>query len=141
MFLATTYIYVNDINASTEFYKKLLSEDTQYVNEDRWVQFSNKIALYNKKYDEKIITKEHSSRFNKEYIDEFSKDSGEKKNNVVVFNFYTDDLKAEYDRLINLGIGEVSPLMYVNVFMPYWYFNITDPDGNTIEITGNYNEQ
>ena len=140
MFLATAYIYVNDINASTEFYKKLLSEEPQLVNGDRWVQFSNKIALYNKKYDEKIISKEHSSRFNKEYIDEFSKDSGEKKNNVVVFNFYTDDLKAEYDRLINLGIGEVSPLMYVNVFMPYWYFNITDPDGNTIEITGNYNE-
>ena len=140
MFLATTYIYVKDINISTEFYKKLLSEEPQFENEDRWVQFSNKIALYNKKYDEKIISKEHSSRFNKEYIDEFSKDSGEKKNNVVVFNFYTDDLKAEYDRLINLGIGEVSPLMYVNVFMPYWYFNITDPDGNTIEITGNYNE-
>ena len=138
MFLATTYIYVNDINISTEFYKKLLSEEPQCVNEDRWVQFSNKIALYNKKYDEKIISKEHRSRFNKEYLDEFSKDSGEKKNNVVVFNFYTDDLKAEYDRLINLGIGEVSPLMYVNVFMPYWYFNITDPDGNTLEITGKY---
>lgn len=139
MFLATTYIYVNDINISTEFYKKLLSEEPLCVNEDRWVQFSNKIALYNKKYDEKIISKEHSSRFNKEYIDEFYKDTDEKKNNVVVFNFYTDDLKAEYERLIKLGIGEVSPLMYVNVFMPYWYFNITDPDGNTIEITGNYN--
>lgn len=26
--------------------------------------------------------------------------------------------------------------MYVNVHMPYWYFNIIDPDGNTLEITG-----
>ncbi len=139
MFLATTYIYVNDINISTEFYKKLLCEDPQCVNEDRWVQFSNKIALYNRKYDEKIITKEPCGKFNKAYIDEFFRETGEKKNNTVVFNFYTDDLKAEYERLIMLGIGEVSPIMYVNVFMPYWYFNITDPDGNVIEITGGYN--
>ncbi len=26
----------------------------------------------------------------------------------------------------------------VNVHMPYYYFNLTDPDGNTLEITGNY---
>ncbi|MBQ2729139.1 MAG: VOC family protein [Clostridia bacterium] len=139
MFLATVYVYVNDINASTEFYKKLLSEEPQCVNEDRWVQFSNKIALYNKAYDKKLIGKEHCEKFNEAYIDEFFKDTGEKKNSIVVFNFYTDDLKAEYDRLKALGIGEVSDLMYVNIFMPYWYFNITDPDGNVIEITGGYN--
>lgn len=28
--------------------------------------------------------------------------------------------------------------MYVNVHMPYWYFNIFDPDGNALEITGKY---
>ena len=139
MFLATTYIYVNDINVSKEFYKKLLLEEPQMQNGDRWVQFSNKIALYNNKFDEKIITKDPCEKFNKAYIDEFLKDTGEKKNNIVVFNFYTDDLKAEHDRLKALGIGEVSELMYVNVFAPYWYFNITDPDGNVIEITGNYN--
>jgi len=54
MFLATTFIYVNDINASKEFYKKLLSEETQTENGDRWVQFSNKPALYNRRYDENI---------------------------------------------------------------------------------------
>lgn len=27
-------------------------------------------------------------------------------------------------------------MMYVNVYMPYWYFNVIDPDGNTFEITG-----
>lgn len=139
MFLATAYICVNDINASKEFYKKLLSEEPQFENEDRWVQFSNKIALYNRKYDEKIITKEPREKFNNAYIDEFAKDTGEKKNNIVVFNFCTDDLKTEHERLKSLKIGEVSDLMYVNVFTPYWYFNITDPDGNVIEITGSYN--
>lgn len=35
-----------------------------------------------------------------------------------------------------LILGKVSDLMYVNIHMPYWYFNIEDPDGNIIEITG-----
>ena len=29
-------------------------------------------------------------------------------------------------------------VLYVNVHMPYYYFNLTDPDGNTLEITENY---
>ena len=139
MFLATTYICTSDINRAVDFYKKLLCEDPECENGDRWVQFSNKIAIYNKKYDEKIIENDPCDSFNKAYLEEFFKDTGEKKNNIVVLNFYTDDLKAEYDRLKALGIGEVSELMYVNIFMPYWYFNITDPDGNVIEITGGYN--
>ena len=27
--------------------------------------------------------------------------------------------------------------MYVNVHMPYYSFNVIDPDGNILEITGN----
>ena len=46
-------------------------------------------------------------------------------------------MKREYERLKEANIGEISELMYVNVHMPYWYFNIIDPDGNTLEITGN----
>ena len=59
-------------------------------------------------------------------------------NNLVVFNFDVDDLKREHVRLKELNMGEVSEIMYVNVHMPYWYFNIIDPDGNTLEITGKY---
>ena len=47
-------------------------------------------------------------------------------------------MKSEYKRLKDLNIGEVSDIMYVNVHMPYYYFNIIDPDGNILEITGNY---
>lgn len=60
------------------------------------------------------------------------------KNNIVIFNFEVDDLKAEYQRIKGLSIGEVSEILYVNVHMPYYYFNIIDPDGNVLEITGNY---
>lgn len=138
MILGTTYIIVNDINKSMDFYSKLLQEEPIKANDDRWVQFSNKIALYNKAYDARIIGTEPSERFNQAYIDDFYKDTGAPKNNLVVFNFDVDDLKSEYERLKALDIGEVSELMYVNVHMPYWYFNIIDPDGNTLEIAGKY---
>ena len=138
MVLGTTYIFVNDLKKSLEFYSKLLQESPLYANDDRWVQFSNKIALYNRAYDVKIIDKEPSDKFNQAYIDDFYKDKGVPKNNLVVFNFVVDDLKVEYERLKKTDIGEISELMYVNVHMPYWYFNIIDPDGNTIEITGKY---
>ena len=138
MVLGTTYIFVSDIKKSLEFYSILFQENPIYANDDRWVQFSNKIALYNKAYDAKIIGKEPSERFNQAYIDDFYKDKGILKNNLVVFNFEVEDLQREYERLKEAIIGEISELMYVNVHMPYWYFNIIDPDGNTLEITGKY---
>ena len=71
MVLGTTYIFVSDIKKSLEFYSILFQENPIYANDDRWVQFSNKIALYNKAYDAKIIGKEPSERFNQAYIDDF----------------------------------------------------------------------
>lgn len=47
-------------------------------------------------------------------------------------------MKSEYERIKSLGIGPVSEIMYVNVHMPYYYFNVMDPDGNVLEITGRY---
>lgn len=138
MVLGTTYIIVSDLKKSVEFYRELLQEKPLRANGNRWIQFSNFIALYNKAFDAGIIDSAPGEKFNQAYIDDFNKDKGAPKNNTVVFNFVADDLKSEYERLKKANIGEVSELMYVNVHMPYWYFNITDPDGNTIEITGNY---
>ncbi len=138
MTLLTTYIITENLERSVEFYKALLQEEPQYANGDRWVQFGNKIALYNRKYDEKYIAHDPGERYNQAYIDDFYKNRGAPKNNLVVFNFAVEDLKSEYQRLKSLNIGELSELMYVNVHMPYWYFNITDPDGNVLEITGRY---
>ena len=67
-------------------------------------------------------------------------DKGVPKNNIVIFNFEVENLMDEYIRLKDLNIGKVSDLMYVNIHMPYWYFNIIDPDGNIIEITGKYQQ-
>lgn len=60
-------------------------------------------------------------------------------NAIVVFNFYCDNIHAEYERIKGLGI-EVSELKYVNIFKPYWYFTVHDPNGNEIEITGYWNK-
>lgn len=139
MKLCTVYIMVNDIEKSVDFYRKLLQEEPLYSNDDRWVQFSNHIALYNYRYDKKIMENDSTDNFSQTYIEDFNKSKENPKNDIVVFNFETEDLKKDYQRLKNLNIGEVSDLMYVNVHMPYWYFNITDPDGNVIEITGQYN--
>ena len=53
---------------------------------------------------------------------------------MIPLNFYTSDLKQEYKRIKELNITEISEIMYVNIVEPYYYFNVTDPDGNTLEI-------
>lgn len=61
-----------------------------------------------------------------------------KMENIVIFNSEVENLKSEYDRLKLLGIGKVSEIMYVNVHMQYYYFNVINPYGNILEITGEY---
>ena len=140
MRLGTTYICVEDMEKSLNFYKLLLQKEPLYCNDDRWIAFDcgNQLALYNKKYDEKLIKESYEIQFNQAYIDDFFKEDKYKKNNIVIFNFEVKDLKSEYQRIKSLGIGKVSEIMYVNVHMPYYYFNVIDPDGNILEITGNY---
>lgn len=140
MKLGTTYICVSDMEKSLAFYKALLQQDPFYCNDDRWITFhcGNSISLYNKKYDEKLIEKGGHIHFNQAYLDDFYKPEEKKMNNMVIFNFETDDLKEECERIKKLNIGEVSEILYVNVHMPYYYFNLIDPDGNIIEISGPY---
>lgn len=140
MQLGTTYICVNDMQKSLHFYQTLLQKEPDYANEDRWVTFQcgNSISLYNKHYDTVIMETEADRHFNQAYIDDFKQHEEVSKNNIVIFNFTTRHLKQEYKRLQTANIGEMSEMMYVNIHQPYWYFNITDPDGNLLEITGDY---
>ena len=50
--------------------------------------------------------------------------------NGIVYN-------EEYNRIKQLNICKMSEIMYVNITEPYYYFNIFDPEGNTIEICSN----
>ena len=138
MKLGTTYINVTDMNRSIDFYRQLLEKEPVGKNTERWATFEcgGNISLYNRKYDEALIrSPENHDAFNFAYIAMLSRKESAKKNNVVVLNFVVEDLQAEYDRITKLGIGEVSEIMYIGVNVPYWYFNVTDPDGNIIEIT------
>ena len=138
MKLGTTYIRVEDMEKSLKFYKALLQQEPLYCNDNRWIAFDCGIALYNSKYDEKMIKEADTIHFNQAYLNDFHKIDIPKKNNIVIFNFEVDDLKPKYQGIKDLSIGEVSEILYVNVHMPYYYFNIIDPDGNVLEITGNY---
>ena len=138
MKLISAYIETEDFNKSINLYKKVLQIEPIVFCENRWVEFElgNKIALYNKKFDEQKI-KDNSNieeNYNKAYIDDFNSKKSDKKNNIVTFNFYTENLKDEYERIKKLKICDVSEVMYVNIVEPYYYFNVSDPDGNLLEI-------
>ena len=138
MKLISAYIETEDFNKSINFYKKILQIEPIVFCENRWVEFElgNKIALYNKKFDEQKI-KDNSNieeNYNKAYIDDFNSKKSDKKNNIVTFNFYTENLRNEYERIKKLKICDVSEVMYVNIVEPYYYFNVSDPDGNLLEI-------
>ena len=97
MQLISTYIETKDFNKSIEFYKEVLQIEPKIFCENRWVEFEcgNKIALYNKLFDEKKIRDNSgiSNNYNKSYIDDFNKEEINRINNIVTFNFYTDNLK------------------------------------------------
>ena len=138
MKLISAYIETEDFNKSINFYKEVLQIEPIVFCENRWVEFElgNKIALYNKKFDEQKI-KDNSNieeNYNKAYIDDFNSKKSDKKNNIVTFNFYTENFKDEYERIKKLKICDVSEVMYVNIVEPYYYFNVSDPDGNLLEI-------
>lgn len=76
----------------------------------------------------------------KEY-DDFVRIAEAQNTGKVVINLSTNDLKKEHDRIHALGIGsKQTEIRYINARNPYYYFSMKDPDDNTIEITGPYNE-
>ena len=72
--------------------------------------------LFITKYDEKLIKEGKRIHFNQAYLDDFNKNDVP-KNNIVIFNFEADDLEAEYERIKNLSIGEVSDILCVNCLL------------------------
>lgn len=137
MELYSTYIETDKFDAVVEFYEKIFQVKGNIYTKNRWIEFDfgNKLAIYNRLYDEeKIRNEDLKDCYNDEYIKSFNIDRGEKKNNIVTFNFYTSNLKEEYERIKKLNICNMSEIMYVNITEPYYYFNIFDPEGNTIEI-------
>jgi lactoylglutathione lyase len=127
---------------SIEFYKKLLAMEPTARAYDRWAQFNFEgkcIALYNNNFDRKKIDANENldKHYNKNYIKYYEQRQITYGNNIVL-NFWIEDLNKEYERIKNLNIGTISEILYVNISSPYYFFTVTDPNGNTIEITGTY---
>lgn len=143
--LGSTYLIVNDFQKSINFYEMLLEMKVSSQNYNRWAQFNfgknSCIALFNYEYDNIQIRsgKDLDSTYSKSYLN-YIKSFKIKYGNNFVLNLFTDDLKAEYERLKTANIGDISEIMYLNVASPYYFFNVIDPDGNIIEITGEYSE-
>ena len=140
MELYSTYIETDKFDELVEFYEKVFQKKGNVYTPNRWTEFDfgNKLSIYNKLYDkEKIDSGEVKENYNTAYIDNFNAEIGERKNNIITLNFYTENLNEEYNRIKNLNICKMSKIMYVNITEPYYYFNILDPERNTIEICSN----
>ena len=140
MELYSTYIETDKFDELVDFYEKVFQKKGNVYTPNRWTEFDfgNKLSIYNKLYDkEKIDSGEVKENYNTAYIDNLNAEIGERKNNIITLNFYTENLNEEYNQIKNLNICKMSKIMYVNITEPYYYFNILDPEGNTIEICSN----
>ncbi len=138
------YLVVRDFDKSVSFYEKVFDMKVRATNGKRFAMFDIQglnLCLMNGYYD--IQNKEQVTTKGEYWpiYDDIDKIADSKNPRKVFINLGVEDLKAEYERIKQLGIAiELTPIRYINVFSPYWYFTFMDPDGNPIEITGGYEE-
>lgn len=142
MHLGSVYLIVKDFNKSIQFYEKLLAMSVSAQNMQRFAQFEfdgKNISIMNGYFD---ITNPDLTVHKGEYVEEFDNlvAIAESKNtHKFVLNFWTDDLENERVRIDKLNISnKLTKIKFINNVCPYFYFQLTDPDGNIIEITGQY---
>jgi lactoylglutathione lyase len=141
----STYLIVKDMTASLAFYKAYFQKDPLGGCTERFASFdvdNTNIALYNPQFDNELIESgiDLQKHFNSAYLAEFRRmrKTPILYGNNMVLNIVVNDLATEYERVAKLNIGTISDIMYVNIVMPYYYFNLYDPDENCLEITGAY---
>lgn len=141
---SSIYLVVKDFDKSLDFYEKILEMKVSATNGKRFAMFNNEglnLCLMNGYYDEQYPEKiETKGEIYPEY-DNMVDIANAANSKKVFINLGVDDLDKEYQRIEELGIGKnLTPIRYLNVFSPYWYFTFMDPDGNPIEITGAHKE-
>ena len=102
MELYSTYIETDKFDEVVDFYEKVFQKKGIVYTVNRWIEFDfgNKLSIYNKLYDEeKIKSGDFKENYNTAYINNFNIERGEKKNNIITLNFYTDNLNKEYNRI------------------------------------------
>ena len=142
MHLGSIYLIVSDFEKSVDFYEKLLLIPVTKRNMNRFALFDfegNCIALMNGHFDaenpDKVVHKGEYS----EYFDDLKAIALSPNSHKTVLNFWDEDLRKEYERVKELAITDhLTKIKYVCNVSPYYYFQLTDPDGNVIEVTGAY---
>lgn len=142
MYLGSIYLIVRNFNKSVVFYEKLLEMKVTSKNMERFAQFQfegNNISIMNGYFDKKNPELTiHKGQYI-EKLDNLAAIADAENTKKFVLNFWVKDLEKERERIITLNISElVTEVKYVNNVMPYYYFQVEDPDGNVIEITGEY---
>lgn len=110
------YFTVNNLAKSVKFYEEVLGIKHSNMEGDRWADFYNGEKHFGLLSDKKI----NSNRI---------------VGNNGVLNFYSDNIKHDFERIKNMGVKIVEDLCDTPD-SPYEYlsFIIEDPDGNKIEI-------
>lgn len=142
MHLGSVYIIVRDFAASLTFYEKLLGQKVTARNGDRFACFDfegHGIALLNGFFDEQNPGKTlHDGQYDPAF-DDYAALARAQNTRKLVWNFWTEDLAKERERIAALGItNTLTPIKYLCNASPYYYFQLLDPDGNVIEVTGEY---
>ncbi|GFZ30250.1 hypothetical protein CSC2_07760 [Clostridium zeae] len=142
MHLGSIYLIVDDFNKSIDFYEKLLQIPVTRKNMDRFAifEFEGKcISIMNGHFDsENPNLVVHKGEYI-EYFDDMKSITAAPNTRKFVLNFWDENLRKEYERVKNLDITDkLTKIRYVCNVSPYYYFQFTDPDGNIIEVTGEY---
>ena len=143
MHLGSIYLIVDDFEKSIAFYEKLLDMPLTSENNGRFASFvfeGHCISIMNGHFDaqnpEKVERKGETAEVSGETLRDIALAPNTHK---FVFNFWDENLRSEYERVKNLNITEnISKIKYVCYTAPYYYFQLADPDGNIIEVTGGY---
>ncbi len=142
MHLGSVYLIVRDFDKTIRFYEQLLEIPVTHRNMDRFAQFildQQNISIMNGYFDtehpDKVILK---GDYDREFDDK-RRIADAINTNKIVLNFWAEDLRKERQRLMAIGFADmVTAVKYINAGQPYYYFQVMDPDGNIIEITGSY---
>jgi len=145
MHLGSIYLIVNDFDKSIKFYEKLLQMHVTKKNMDRFAMFDFEgkcIALMNGFFDSKNPDKVVHRGEYLDYFDDIETISSLPNSRKFVLNFWDENLRQEYKRVKELKITDnITNIKYVCNVSPYYYFQLTDPDGNIIEVTGDYSPE
>ena len=117
------YSIVKDFKKSIDFYEALLEMRVSTINPGKFADFF---------FDNKCISLMNETNLH-------NHDYNSNENHKFLLKFLIDDLQSEHERIKSLKIGKVTEIK--EAYPEYYYFHLTDPDKNVIEVTGSYKKR